>query len=135
MNPVLLEDFCNFKYLSNIAFSPEGKSACFVITESDLEKNDYKSNIYLREDGSVKKLTSGNKEGSFFYYDENTVMFTGNRDDSKEKSSGCKVYKIALDAGFTCPNRDGKIGTGGCIFCSKGFQPGNSSRCQMATCW
>ena len=33
---------------------------------------------------------------------------------------GCKVYKIALDAGFTCPNRDGTLGTGGCIFCSAG---------------
>lgn len=33
---------------------------------------------------------------------------------------GSKVYKIAIDGGFTCPNRDGKIGTKGCIFCSKG---------------
>ena len=33
---------------------------------------------------------------------------------------GCKVYKIALNAGFTCPNRDGTLGTGGCIFCSAG---------------
>lgn len=33
---------------------------------------------------------------------------------------GCKVYKISINAGFTCPNRDGKIGTRGCIFCSKG---------------
>ena len=31
---------------------------------------------------------------------------------------GCKIYKLSLDAGFTCPNRDGTIGTGGCIFCS-----------------
>ena len=30
---------------------------------------------------------------------------------------GCKVYKLGIDAGFTCPNRDGTIGTGGCIFC------------------
>ena len=29
-----------------------------------------------------------------------------------------KVYKIALNAGFTCPNRDGKLDTRGCIFCS-----------------
>ncbi|ASW42010.1 TIGR01212 family radical SAM protein [Clostridium isatidis] len=29
-----------------------------------------------------------------------------------------KVYKIALDGGFTCPNRDGKVGVGGCTFCS-----------------
>jgi radical SAM protein (TIGR01212 family) len=33
---------------------------------------------------------------------------------------GQKIYKISLDGGFTCPNRDGKTGTRGCIFCSKG---------------
>lgn len=31
---------------------------------------------------------------------------------------GCKVYKLALSAGCTCPNRDGTCGTRGCIFCS-----------------
>ena len=33
---------------------------------------------------------------------------------------GSKVYKIALDAGLTCPNRDGTLGNRGCIFCSAG---------------
>ena len=33
---------------------------------------------------------------------------------------GCKVYRIAINGGFTCPNRDGSIGTGGCLFCSEG---------------
>lgn len=33
---------------------------------------------------------------------------------------GCKIAKIALDGGFTCPNRDGTCGTGGCLFCSSG---------------
>ena len=31
---------------------------------------------------------------------------------------GCKVYKLSLDGGFTCPNRDGSLGTEGCIFCT-----------------
>ena len=35
-----------------------------------------------------------------------------------KKEYGTKVYKIALDGGFTCPNRDGTLGTRGCIFCS-----------------
>lgn len=35
----------------------------------------------------------------------------------KEKF-GCKVYKLSIDAGFTCPNRDGTVGREGCIFCS-----------------
>lgn len=32
---------------------------------------------------------------------------------------GEKIYKVSLDGGFTCPNRDGKVGIGGCIFCSE----------------
>ena len=31
---------------------------------------------------------------------------------------GCKVYKLSVDGGFTCPNRDGTVSTGGCAFCS-----------------
>ena len=31
---------------------------------------------------------------------------------------GSKVYKLSLDGGFTCPNRDGTLGIAGCIFCS-----------------
>lgn len=37
-----------------------------------------------------------------------------------KKRFGCKVYKLAIDGGFTCPNRDGTLGTRGCIFCSRG---------------
>lgn len=33
---------------------------------------------------------------------------------------GVKVYKVTLDAGFSCPNRDGEISKGGCIFCDDG---------------
>ena len=36
------------------------------------------------------------------------------------KIFGQKVYKLSLSAATTCPNRDGKVGTGGCIFCSSG---------------
>lgn len=37
-----------------------------------------------------------------------------------KKQFGKKIYKISLDGGMTCPNRDGTLGTGGCIFCSAG---------------
>ena len=36
-----------------------------------------------------------------------------------KREFGCKVYKLALSGGMTCPNRDGKIGTRGCIFCAE----------------
>ena len=36
-----------------------------------------------------------------------------------KKTYGEKLYKISLDGGMTCPNRDGTLGTHGCIFCSR----------------
>ena len=30
---------------------------------------------------------------------------------------GCRVQRLSVDAGFTCPNRDGSVGTKGCVFC------------------
>lgn len=35
-----------------------------------------------------------------------------------QEKFGEKVYRLSLDGGFTCPNRDGTLGTGGCIFCA-----------------
>lgn len=41
---------------------------------------------------------------------------------------GCKAQKISLNAGFTCPNRDGKVGLGGCTYCNN--QTFNPEYCQ-----
>lgn len=43
-------------------------------------------------------------------------MYRTFHDHCREKF-GCKVYKLSIDAGFTCPNRDGTCGDSGCIFC------------------
>jgi radical SAM protein (TIGR01212 family) len=47
---------------------------------------------------------------------------------------GCKVYKLSIDGGFSCPNRDGTCGFGGCIFCDGSgtfAERGNSIRMQL----
>ena len=49
------------------------------------------------------------------YYGD--AMYKTANDYYKEKY-GCKVYKLAVDGGFTCPNRDGSLSSEGCIFCS-----------------
>ncbi|HWR61682.1 MAG TPA: TIGR01212 family radical SAM protein [Clostridia bacterium] len=46
---------------------------------------------------------------------------------------GEKVFKIPLDAGFTCPNRDGSIASGGCVFCSpRGSGDFTGTACDLA---
>ena len=40
--------------------------------------------------------------------------------DAMRARFGTKVYRLSLQSGCTCPNRDGTLGTGGCTFCSEG---------------
>jgi len=37
--------------------------------------------------------------------------------DELKRLFGCRVHRISVDAGFSCPNRDGTLGAGGCIYC------------------
>ena len=47
---------------------------------------------------------------------------------------GGRVQKVSIEAGFTCPNRDGLVGRGGCTFCNNdGFTPGYLNRQQSIT--
>jgi radical SAM protein (TIGR01212 family) len=47
---------------------------------------------------------------------------------------GGRVQKVSIEAGFSCPNRDGLVGTGGCTFCNnEGFTPGYLDRRQSIT--
>jgi len=39
--------------------------------------------------------------------------------DELRRRFGCRVQRVSLDAGFSCPNRDGRVGVGGCSFCNE----------------
>lgn len=49
-----------------------------------------------------------------------------------KKTFGCKVYKLALHSGTTCPNRDGTLGFGGCIFCSEDGSGDFAEKCKVS---
>lgn len=57
----------------------------------------------------------------------NEKHFNSLSDFYKEKF-GTKVFKVSLDAGFSCPNKDGKKGFNGCIFCNGSTGIGNKSK-------
>ena len=105
MKPIAVDDFSKFKYLSDIAFSPEGKSSCLVVTEADRKKDGYKSFIWTYKEGKLKKLTSFGKERSFQYLDEDTLLFPAKREDDGAGASDGNVdiesqyYSISLSGG------------------------------------
>lgn len=64
----------------------------------------------------VQRRHKINMENSFKYSDDNKRYHTWNY--HLRHKFGCKVFKVPLNGGFTCPNRDGTRGTGGCTYCS-----------------
>lgn len=52
--------------------------------------------------------------------------------DYYREKFGCKVYKLSLDGGFTCPNRDGTLGSRGCIFCSDAGGGEFAEKCRVS---
>ena len=52
--------------------------------------------------------------------------------DYYREKFGCKVYTLSLDGGFTCPNRDGTLGSRGCIFCSDAGGGEFAEKCRVS---
>ena len=99
MKPIVMDEFCKLKFLSRVSFSPKGTSACLVVTEIDRQKDEYRSCLWLRRNGRLKKLTSFGKERSFQYLDENTILFPGKREEGDKESIESLWYRLPLDGG------------------------------------
>ncbi|MBP1919615.1 alpha/beta hydrolase family protein [Youngiibacter multivorans] len=106
MERLTIEDFKNYRFLSGIRHSPDGKNACFVVHLMNLEENRYDSTLYILnvESGKTRKLTSSNKETQFKWLDDENIVFTAMRDEKdKEKSEALEeiteLYKINIHGG------------------------------------
>lgn len=106
MRKLNIDDFKNYKFLSSLNHSPNGKYAGFAVHAVDLEDNKYLSNLYLLnlETEEVRKLTSFNKESSFRWLDDENILFSTIREDKdKEDLESFKeftqIYKINIHGG------------------------------------
>ena len=106
MRKLNIDDFKNYKFLSSLDHSPNGKYAGFAVHAVDMEENKYLSNLYLLnlETEEVRKLTSFNKESSFKWLDHENIVFSTIREDKdKENLESLKeftqIYKINIHGG------------------------------------
>ena len=68
------------------------------------------------------------KSGSRFSHPEPPLHYNNYGRFLKEEF-GCRVYKVSVDGGFSCPNRDGTVGRGGCTCCNnESFRPKSANR-------
>ena len=67
MENLKLKDFLEYKYLSGIEVSPDGRNSAFIVHKGDYEENNYNSNIWIMNNSTKEyiKLTGMNEEKSF----------------------------------------------------------------------
>lgn len=87
MESLKLKDFLDYKFLSGFELSPDKKNAAFAVHTSDYDDNKYQSNIWIYNclSSEYRKLTNMNKEKSFIWLDNDTLMFSSLRDEKLKK--------------------------------------------------
>lgn len=90
MQKITMEDIGNIKCLSEVSFSPDGKTAAFVETVASVKQNKYLSNIWVIEEGKVRKLTSHDSDRSYTWLNADTILFPGDRKNEYKNDCGIK---------------------------------------------
>lgn len=103
MKNIQLEDFIQFKYLSNLKMNSK-KDCVYVQTTANKITNGYDSNLIFMKDEVSIQLTSGNKENNFIFLDDDTILFKTIRNEADKemvaKGEELSVfYKMSLLGG------------------------------------
>ena len=107
MKSITTDDFLQFKFLSNIEYSPNGEHACFVVHQPDFEQNNYQSNlwIYTPKQDRYFQLTSFDQERNYIWLaDSEHILFAGTRNqkDRERQKAGEELtvfYQISIFGG------------------------------------
>ncbi len=101
MKQIKLDDFKNYKFLSGLQFSEDGKYAAYICAEADIEDNNYKKALFLLDMQTKKtKQMTGKDTESFFGFNGNELLFSARRTKKeKEEKEKTFVYSLPLDGG------------------------------------
>lgn len=107
MEELQLDDFIHYKFLSNLKHSPDGKYACFVVSNANVEDNNYSSNLWLYNTANkdLLQLTTLNKERAFSWLNNSSeILFSAMRNskdqEAIEKGEELTIfYKINIYGG------------------------------------
>lgn len=113
MEKIQCTEFYHYRFLSRLTMKDSGKLLACTVTRCDEKNNNYKNSIYLTRNGKFEKLTGLDKESSFIFLDENTLLFSALRDpdEIKKVQEGYPLtsfYRLPLYGGeaikaFTLP--------------------------------
>ena len=100
MKKIGINDFTFYNYPTGITASPDGKHAAIAVVNANEKDNTYDSCLWIHDTESKKtrKLTSGKKERTFIWLDNETLLFTSDRE--KEYAKKVKDGPPLDEAGY-----------------------------------
>ncbi|NIQ05836.1 MAG: hypothetical protein GWO20_08975, partial [Candidatus Korarchaeota archaeon] len=109
MNGLKIKDFLNYKFLSDVQFSPNGLHLCFLVHSPRIEKNDYESNLWIYDlkQEEFYRLTNSGKDKEFLWLNEKELLFISDRESGiegeteveEERNGETALFKINIAGG------------------------------------
>lgn len=104
MEKLKLDDFTNYKFLSQIKHGNEKDKFALLVHEIDKKENKYLSNIWVYDENKLKQLTRSDQENYFIWLNDEELLFSSDRDQSdkknkKDKEIFTQFYKININGG------------------------------------
>lgn len=108
MEPLQLNDFLNYRFLSQPRFAPGGARAAFAVANCNKEENAYESRLWLWEGGALRQLTDLGKEAQYLWEDETHILFPAVRSAAEKKRAEAKdqftpFYRLDVTGGEALP--------------------------------
>ncbi|MEF2965405.1 S9 family peptidase [Paenibacillus sp. M1] len=114
MEALRLGDFTEYRFLSGVQLSPNGKNAAFCVKKSNPEKNGYLSDLWISDviSGKTRQFTGMGDVGSVQWLDDETLLFQANRESKGKEPNPLEpqthFYSLRIDGGealraFTLP--------------------------------
>lgn len=104
MKAIEMKDLFAYRFLSGVCAAPAGERAVFVVKQAREESNDYSSDIYLYDEGSVRRMTADGKSGGPLWEDEEHLLFPAMREkkDQERAKNGERFsvwYRLNIHGG------------------------------------
>lgn len=102
--PLKLDEFYNYRFLSNLSISPKGTRAAFAVGKVSEDKKGYDSNLWIFQDGQASPLTSSGKEGIYIWDGDDLLLFSSRRNEADQKRAANReeftvFYRISTEGG------------------------------------
>lgn len=116
MEPMICETFLQFRYLSDLGLSPDGRYTAYIRQQANLASNGYDARlwVYDHSTGADRPLSSLSPVRAFSWMDNRTILFSGMRGTAGSASQDTTTYyALPVDGGeaqplFTVPMRAGR---------------------------